>query len=256
MQTRSMARRAREETSVLPVTSSTDKVLSTSLRVVVEEKLREESTSFLHFPVITSTTGRTIINTGQQFLHLPAETGFHEEAAARRGKRFLARHHHQRHRSQSRRRRRSGETRSRTWSNPASIMKARACPLSSFLVASILTKVDNDLRQIAAARSLGTISSSSDDSTKGSSSVLGRADVLDASPDTDYDPDDRDPSTLPSESVRETERYAYCEDDFDAYLGKAMRTTSFFSSPPASETLSVPVPSIPAVNSYSYKYTD
>jgi hypothetical protein len=32
-------------------------------------------------------------------------------------------------------------------------------------------------------------------------------------------PDDRDPETLPPLSVRETERYAYIEDDFDAYLG-------------------------------------
>jgi hypothetical protein len=28
--------------------------------------------------------------------------------------------------------------------------------------------------------------------------------------------------------VRETERYAYLEDDFDAYLGKTMASTTFF----------------------------
>ena len=35
--------------------------------------------------------------------------------------------------------------------------------------------------------------------------------------DSDYTPDDRDPNTLPPVSIRETERYAFMEDDFDAY---------------------------------------
>ncbi len=46
--------------------------------------------------------------------------------------------------------------------------------------------------------------------------------------ETDYVPDDRDPDSLPPLSVRETERYAYLEDDFDAYLGKTMASTTFF----------------------------
>ena len=51
--------------------------------------------------------------------------------------------------------------------------------------------------------------------------------------DSDYTPDDRDPAVLPPMSVRETERYAYMEDDFDAYLGKTMATTSFFPTGPS-----------------------
>ncbi len=46
--------------------------------------------------------------------------------------------------------------------------------------------------------------------------------------DKDYVPDDRDPDSLPPLSVRKTERYAYLEDDFDAYLGKTMASTTFF----------------------------
>ncbi len=125
------------------------------------------------------------------------------------------------------------------------VMKARAGPLSSSLVASILTKVDNDLRrQIAAARRSDVSSSSSDDSTGGPSNSAVQGAVSEAVNDPDYEPDDRDPSTLPAESVRETKRYAYREDDFDAYLGKAMRTTSFFSPPPEVGVHPVPVPSV------------
>jgi hypothetical protein len=46
--------------------------------------------------------------------------------------------------------------------------------------------------------------------------------------DIDYAPDDRDSTTLPPVSIWEMERYAYLEDDFDAYLGKTMETTTFF----------------------------
>ena len=137
----------------------------------------------------------------------------------------------------------------------AGVFKARAPPLTTAVVASILHKVDNDLRKIPEGQEVSDIGTGpspgarfewkmgpqSDwfESATGVVTLQGQKSPFpsfDAPPrssslmdeDTDYVPDDRDPASLPPLSVRETERYAYLEDDFDAYLGKTMASTTFF----------------------------
>ena len=137
----------------------------------------------------------------------------------------------------------------------AGIFKARPPPLTTSAVMSILHKVDHDLRRMeqgqrsrdggtsfhAGARlrevsTPGWSESSPETRSQGSQTVDGSFPLFTEAPkvsrlvktDSDYTPDDRDPDTLPPVSIRETERYAFMEDDFDAYLGKTMATTTFF----------------------------
>ncbi len=136
-----------------------------------------------------------------------------------------------------------------------SVFKARAPPLTTAIVASILHKVDNDLRKIPEGQEVSSVGTGPSPGTRFEWKMGLRSDwfepekgvvtlqdqkcpfpLFDALPrsssfvddDNDYDPDDRDPDSLPPLSVRETERYAYLEDDFDAYLGKTMASTTFF----------------------------
>jgi hypothetical protein len=118
----------------------------------------------------------------------------------------------------------------------AGVFKARAPPLTTAVVAPILHKVDNDLHKIEwkpGHRSDWFEPEKGDVTLQDQKSPFP---LFDAPPrsssfvddDSDYVPDDRDPDSLPPLSVRETERYAYLEDDFDAYLGKTMASTTFF----------------------------
>ena len=137
----------------------------------------------------------------------------------------------------------------------AGIFKARPPPLTTSAVMAILHKVDHDLRRMeqeqrtrdggtpsnigARLREVSTLSgseSSRETSSRSTQTLNDSFPSFTEAPkvsrmvkiDSDYTPDDRDPDTLPPVSVRETERYAYMEDDFDAYLGKTMATTTFF----------------------------
>ena len=139
----------------------------------------------------------------------------------------------------------------------AGVFKARAPPLTTAVVASILHKVDNDLRKIPEGQEVSDVGTGPSPGARfgwkmgpqsdwfepnaGVATFPGQKTPLplfDAPPRsssfvddaTDYVPDDRDPDSLPPLSVRETERYAYLEDDFDAYLGKTMASTTFFPS--------------------------
>jgi hypothetical protein len=135
------------------------------------------------------------------------------------------------------------------------VFKARAPPLTTAVVASILDKVDNDLRGIPEGQDLSSVRTGPSPGARFESKMGCKSDwfeseecfvapqdkkcpfpSFDASTgssslvvqDKDYVPDDRDPDSLPPLPVRETERYAYLEDDFDAYLGKTMAFTTFF----------------------------
>ena len=137
----------------------------------------------------------------------------------------------------------------------AGIFKARPSPFTTSAVMAVLHKVDHDLRRMEQGRGYLDEAASSNagarprdfsglnlgegpQETRPQSgqtldgsfpSLIGPPSVSRSMEiDPDYTPDDRDPSTLPPMSVRETERYAYMEDDFDAYLGKTMATTTFF----------------------------
>ncbi len=144
-----MTRRTREEASVSLLIPSTDEVLSASLRTVVEEKLQEESCSFQSFPAGENTPGKGLdLSTPPPSSELRAvSSGVMSSAESFPSPR--------RHLVDPRLRRKMERLLSRVdggSSRRAGVMKARAGPLSSSLVASILTKVDNDLRrQIAVA---------------------------------------------------------------------------------------------------------
>jgi hypothetical protein len=129
------------------------------------------------------------------------------------------------------------------------VFKARAQPLTTAVVASILHKVDNDLRRIPEGQELPSVGTGPSPGARFEWKVGRQSDwfepeksivtlqekkcpfpSFDAPPrsssfvveDKDYVPDDRDPDFLIPLSVRETERYAYLEDDFDAYLGTSL----------------------------------
>jgi hypothetical protein len=144
----------------------------------------------------------------------------------------------------------------------AGVFKARAPPLTTAVVASILHKVDNDLRKIPEDQEISNVGTGPSLGARFEWKMGHRSDwfepgkdvvtlqdpkssfpLFDTPPrsssivddDKDYVPDDRDPDSLPPLSVRETERYAYLEDDFDAFMGKTMASTTFFPSGSAEE---------------------
>ncbi len=121
------------------------------------------------------------------------------------------------------------------------VFKARAPPLTTGVVASTLHKVDNHLRKIPASQEVSSGGTGSSPGARFEWKTGHRSDWFepeegvetlkdkespfpwfDGPPrfssfvddDNDYVPDDRDPDSLPPLSVRETERYAYLEDDF------------------------------------------
>jgi hypothetical protein len=112
---------------------------------------------------------------------------------------------------------------------------------------AILSRVDAQLhvqdqidafrRRSATGSSSGSSSNDSGESPEGSVSSIPHSVPLSSSEvdqAKDYTPDDRDPSQLPPDEVRATERYAYLEDDFGPYMGKLMASTSFFDPLPPS----------------------